>query len=198
MATHMDTKLLPRWRTTRRFTEMSQNEHKLCSAWRIIVPLKVLSHMLQQWGRPSSCLLALWRRRAPFSVKRCSQTSQPNGRSPVCVRLCLSRLAGGKNTGLEIHEWKTCDIVGVQASFQNWPLGGIMCEKTMTVNVLGVFLLFFVLNLKDNYGNYNYLQLFSLWQTDIIVRQSFRATGILKSETYEKKGRKTKKQKPNM
>lgn len=57
-------------------------------------PLKVLLHMWQQWGRPSSCFLALWRTRAPFSVKRCSQTSQANGRSPVCVRLCLSRLAG--------------------------------------------------------------------------------------------------------
>lgn len=49
--------------------------------------------MWQKCGRPSWCLLAIWRNRGPFSVKRCSQNSQLNGRSPVCVRWCLSRLA---------------------------------------------------------------------------------------------------------
>lgn len=70
----------------------------IVSSARFVLPLKVLPHMWQQWGRPSSCLLALWRTRAPFSVKRCSHTSQLKGRSPVCVRLCLSRLAGIKKT----------------------------------------------------------------------------------------------------
>lgn len=57
------------------------------------LPLKVLLQIWQKWGRPSWCRLATCLSSGPFSVKRCSQNSQPKGRSPVWVRLCLSRLA---------------------------------------------------------------------------------------------------------
>lgn len=58
-----------------------------------MLPLNVFPQMWQKWGRPSWCRLATCLSSGPFSVKRCSQNSQLNGRSPVCVRLCLSRLA---------------------------------------------------------------------------------------------------------
>ncbi|KAG7256737.1 hypothetical protein CRUP_009120, partial [Coryphaenoides rupestris] len=38
--------------------------------------------MWQEWGRPSWCLLAMWRTSGPFSVKRWSQNPQLKGRSP--------------------------------------------------------------------------------------------------------------------
>lgn len=63
------------------------------------VPLKVLPQIWQKWGRPSWWRLATCRSRGPFSVKRCSQNSQLKGRSPVWVRLCLSRLAVGRDEG---------------------------------------------------------------------------------------------------
>lgn len=58
-----------------------------------MLPLNVFPQMWQKWGRPSWCRLATCLSSGPFSVKRCSQNSQLNGRSPVCVLLCLSRLA---------------------------------------------------------------------------------------------------------
>lgn len=47
------------------------------------LPLKVFPQMWQKWGRPSWCRLATCLSSGPFSVKRCSQNSQLNGRSPV-------------------------------------------------------------------------------------------------------------------
>lgn len=57
------------------------------------VPLNVFPQIWQKWGLPSWCRLAMCLRRGPFSVNLCSQNSQLKGRSPVWVRLCLSRLA---------------------------------------------------------------------------------------------------------
>lgn len=70
------------------------------------LPLNVFPQMWQKWGRPSWCRLATCLSSGPFSVKRCSQNSQLNGRSPVCVRLCLSRLAAisGGETGRVVSQ----------------------------------------------------------------------------------------------
>lgn len=59
------------------------------------VPLNVFPQIWQKWGLPSWCRLAMCLRRGPFSVNLWSQNSQLKGRSPVWVRLCLSRLAAG-------------------------------------------------------------------------------------------------------